>query len=336
MIRFGIIGMGIRGKLYADTLVRNPYAQVVAVCDTNADALAQSQATYHVQAFTSYQDLILHGGVDALIVATPDFLHHDIVLMAADHKLHMMIEKPFSTDTAEATEMAQAISKAGVKCLVAFENRWSLPFLQAKHLCTQSSLGNILNVYASLANTLFVPTKMLPWAGRSTPAWFLFPHIIDMAGWLTGKTVQTVYATGVKQKLCASGIDTYDSIQAILTYSDGTSGVFTCGWILPESYPVTADQKMVLVGDKACLNIDLSDQMMRLATSEQYTLPRALPTPVNGQLNAPPCHMLNAFVDNLVNQTQPIADQSAGLENTKIIAAIHQSIQSGQPVEIEH
>ncbi len=334
MIRFGIIGMGIRGKLYADTLAQNPLAQVASVCDTNAGALQEAEQKYHARAFRDYRALIEQGGVDALIVATPDFLHRDIVLLAAQHGLHMMIEKPFSTDEEEAAEMARAIEAAGVKCLIAFENRWSLPFLQAKQMCEQNGLGQILNVYASLTNTLFVPTKMLPWAGKSTPAWFLLPHIVDMAGWLTGKTVRTVYATGVKKKLAAAGIDTYDSIQAILTYTDGSAGVFTCGWVLPESYPVTADQKMFLVGDEACLQIDLSDQMMRMATQKQYSLPRALPTPVNGRLNAPPCHMLNAFVSNLADGTQPLADQNAGLENTKIIAAIHKSIELGCPVEI--
>lgn len=335
MIRFGIIGMGIRGRLYADTLRQEPAAQVVSVCDTSEQALRQAKEAYGAETFSDYRQLIERGGIDAVIVATPDFLHHDIVMMAAEHGLHIMIEKPFSTDEEEAREMEQAITRAGVKCLVAFENRWSLPFLQAKQLCEQGALGSVLNVYASLNNTQSVPTQMLPWAEKSTPAWFLFPHIVDMAGWLTGKTVRSVYASGVKKKLAAAGMDTFDSIQAVFTYTDDTAGVFTCSWVLPDKYPVVADQKMFLVGEKGCLNLDLSDQMMRMATDLQFSLPRSLPTPVNGCLNAPPCHMLRAFVRNLTEDTAPIADQKAGLENTRILAAVHRSIQTGNTVVIE-
>lgn len=334
MIRFGIIGMGIRGKLYASTLMQNPYAVVATVCDTNPQARRMAEEVYHARSYATYQELICAGGIDAVIVATPDFLHHDIVLMAAQYGLHMLIEKPFSTDTAQAEEMARAITDAGVKCLVAFENRWSLPFLQAKELCAQDGLGPVLNVYAFLADTYYVPTQMLPWAGKSTPAWFLFPHIIDMAGWLTGKTVQKVYATGVKQKLAAAGIDTYDSIQAVLTYTDGTAGVFSCGWVMPDTRPVIADLKMLLVGGRSSLHIDLSDQMLHLSGQDRYSQPNILSTPINGQLNAPPCHMLNAFVRNLLENTPTQADQDAGVENTRIIAAIHQSVETGEVVEL--
>lgn len=246
-----------------------------------------------------------------------------------------MVEKPFSTSVEECVEMTAAIERNGVICMVAFENRWSLPFIHTKSLIENGELGDILNIYAKLNNTTFVPKKMLPWAGNTTPAWFLFPHLVDMASWLTGKAAVSVYATGVKKKLAREGVNTYDSIQALLTYEDGSAGVFTTTWVLPETYPVVADQKMEIVGEKSSLSIDLCEQMLKMSTEKNYYNPRVLGTPVDGKLNAPPCHMMNSFINHLRKGVRPEANEWSGLRNTVIIQAVHESLVKGQKVEIK-
>lgn len=335
MQKFGIIGMGIRGKMYASVISQNPNAEVRAICDTNEEVLKEMSEKYGAEAYTDFHDMIDRGDINVVIVATPDFMHREAVLYAASHKLNMMVEKPFSTSVEECREMTDVIRENGVKCLVAFENRWSLPFINTKAMIDAGDVGNILNIYALLNDTEYVPKEMLPWAGKSTPAWFLFPHIIDMASWYTGKEVKRVYATGVKKKLAAEDIDTYDSVEAILTYKDGTSGVFTTTWVLPESYPVVADQKMMIVGEKSSISIDLCEQMVKMASPDKFQNPRILGTPVNGHLNAPPAHMLNGYIDVLENDGEPLATEEDGLRNTIIIAAIHESIRTGMPVDIE-
>lgn len=334
MIKFGIIGMGIRGKLYANTIGQNPYAEVTAFCEINESVHQELKETFQAKAYRDYREMIDAKGLDAVIIATPDFQHRDAVIYAAEHKLSMMVEKPFSTSVEECLEMTEAVERNGVMCMVAFENRWSLPFIHTKNLIEAGELGDILNIYAKLNNTTFVPTKMLPWADKTTPAWFLFPHLVDMASWLTGKEAASVYATGVRKRLIEAGIDTYDSIQAILTYEDGSAGVFTTTWVLPETYPVVADQKMSIVGEKSSLDIDLCEQMLRMAAQNHFHNPRVLGTPIYGKLNAPPCHMLNHFIGNLKDGTEPLANQRDGLRNTMIIQAIHESVSTGKSVEI--
>ena len=303
MQKFGIIGMGIRGKMYASVISQNPNAEVRAICDTNEAVLKEMSEKYGAEAYTDFHDMIDRGDINVVIVATPDFMHREAVLYAASHKLNMMVEKPFSTSVEECREMTDVIRENGVKCLVAFENRWSLPFINTKAMIDAGDVGNILNIY--------------------------------MASWYTGKEVKRVYATGVKKKLAAENIDTYDSVEAILTYKDGTSGVFTTTWVLPESYPVVADQKMMIVGEKSSISIDLCEQMVKMASPDKFQNPRILGTPVNGHLNAPPAHMLNGYIDVLENDGEPLATEEDGLRNTIIIAAIHESIRTGMPVDIE-
>ena len=96
-------------------------------------------------------------------------------------------------------------------------------------------IGKPIMGYARASNTLFVPLKMLSWASKSGPEWFLFPHIIDLARWLTGKEIEEVYATGKKEVLKNKGIDAYDIIQAQVEFEDSIS-IFESSWILPTSW----------------------------------------------------------------------------------------------------
>ncbi|MGI6578980.1 MAG: Gfo/Idh/MocA family protein [Saccharofermentanales bacterium] len=335
MIKFGIVGMGIRGNLFANTLVQNSYAKLVAVSDVNENNLSKANSSFKANCYKNYEKMFLKEDLDAVIVATPDSLHKNIVIEASQRVKNIMIEKPLSTSVEECNEMCSAIKNNNVRCLVAFENRWSLPFISTKHIIDSSSCGEILHINCKLNNTLFVPTKMLAWSNNSTPAWFLFPHLVDMACWLSGKKVTKVYASGFKKKLIEMGIDTYDSISALVNFENSTTGIFSSTWILPESMPVVADQKYDVFCDKEAITIDLMPQMLSLC-SDQYSLPRVLGTPVYGKLNAPPSLMLNDFVSNIYNDEGTLANEDDGRVNTIIIEAIHRSLELGQPVEINY
>lgn len=334
MVKVGIIGMGIRGKLYADTIQQNPFAKISGICDNNTEILISLGKKYETKIYTDYREMIDNTELDAVIVATPDFLHRDSVIYTANRKIHLMVEKPFSTLVKDCEDMVAAIQKNEVKCLVAFENRWSLPFIAAKNKINAGETGDILQVMARLSNTIYVPTQMLKWSKDTTPAWFLFPHIVDMVCWLTGKEVKSVYGTGIKKKLKSVGFDTYDAIQSIITFEDGSSAVFLTNWILPDGMPVIADQRLEITGERSSIVIDLQEQMIRHITETGVSNPRVLGTPIYGKLNAPPCHMLNSFIDCIKDNTDPLVTEVDGLKNTVIIAAIHESIKKGCPIVI--
>lgn len=329
MIKFGIIGMGIRGSMYSNFIFQSPYATLEAICEVNKNTLNKAIKKYNVTGYSNFKDMIDNCNLDAVIVTTPDFLHKDAVIYAASHKLHVMVEKPFSTSVKECEEMMEVVNKNNVKCMVAFENRWSIPFISAKNAIDSGEIGNIIAVNARLNNSIYVPTKMLSWAKDTSPAWFLFPHIIDMTSWLTGKRVDKVYAVGVKKKLKSMGLDTYDSIQATVSFDNGTNATFTTCWVLPESMPSLSDQKFEIIGEKNSLYLDLFNQMVT-SIGSSYLYPRILGTSINGKLASPPCYMTEHFIDCIRDDRKPIAGPEDGLLNTKIIEAIHESIQKGE------
>ncbi|MDY0393765.1 Gfo/Idh/MocA family oxidoreductase [Virgibacillus halophilus] len=155
------------------------------------------------------------------------------------------------------------LNKGGVKCLVGFENRWNSPFVAVKEAVDNKDLGEIITLNSRLNDTIYVPTKMLKWSTNSSPGWFLLSHSIDLACWLKNMKPTKVFAVGTRKKLVSMGIDTYDSIQATITFSDDTHATFTSSWILPESMPLLYDFKYEIIGEDGSLYVDLQDQMVK-------------------------------------------------------------------------
>jgi predicted dehydrogenase len=335
MINLGIIGMGIRGQMYANAILHSSSARLISMAEPIEKVLAQCVSQYGGKGYRDYKEMLEEEVLDAVIIATPDFMHFDMVKEAVRKGIHILVEKPFATSGDQARDMLDIIEESGVKCMVGFENRWNLPFVNVKNAVEQGEIGRIITLNTRLNDTIYVPTKMLSWAERTTPAWFLLSHSIDMSCWLTGKKAVKVQATGIKEKLVSMGIDTYDSIAAMLTFEDGTIGTYTTSWVLPESMPMVYDFKYEIIGTEGAMYVDLQDQMVYQG-GKVYTHRHVLGTPVAGRLTAAPEMMLYEFIDNIVQDTYPSSDAYAGYANTIIVEAIHRSIEDECMVDITY
>ena len=142
-IRIGIIGSG--GIALANHLpgfALCPEAQVVALCDSNADVLAKASKETGIKAtFTDYQKLISSGDVDAVVIATPNHLHAPIAHAAIAAKKHVLCEKPIAMSYGEALGMYKAAEAAGVRHMTAFTYRFVPAMHYMAHLVRSGSIG---------------------------------------------------------------------------------------------------------------------------------------------------------------------------------------------------
>ena len=333
MIRIAIVGMGIRGGLFAQGLRQNPDAELVAVCDANAITREAARVEWGVPGFTDVREMLDREGPDAILICTPDFAHRDYAVAAAEHGVHVMVEKPLATTLDDADAILVAVQRAGIICQVAFENRWNPPLVRAKQTIESGALGDVSLVSARLNDTLYVPTRMLSWAAQSTVGWFLLPHLVDLAIWLSGKQPSHVYAVANKSLLPSLGVDTYDTICTTLSFHGGMQAMFETTWVLPDSSPAIFDFKFQILGDKGVLHIDVQDQMVHQST-DTFSYPGTLVVDVHGKTRGFPLDMLDAFVDSVKHGTPPLATIQEGHNVTRVIDAVHRSIQSGQPISL--
>jgi predicted dehydrogenase len=321
--------------MYADALLRMPSAEVAAVATRSEESREMARAKYACLTYGDYGQMFTDAGLDAVLITLPDFVHRDPVVKAAEAGLHILVEKPFATSVVDAEAMVAATEKAGVKCMVEFFNRWSPPFAEAKRTADRGDLGEIVAVFAELNDAIWVPTEMLSWAAHTSPAWFLMSHTADLATWITGKKPTAVQAWGVKKLLVQRGIDTYDLIEALVEYPDGSLGRFSNCWVLPNGMPILYELKMRLVGSDAAIDIDTSDQEVHLITQERLTHPVTAWGQIMGRYSGHPYAMLDSFIENIVEDTAPQIGPQDGLENTLFLAAVAESLETGHRVKIE-
>ncbi len=333
MVRTAIIGSGIRGSLFAQGLKQNPDATLVGICDTNNQSLNSAAAKWEVQGYTEIDTLLKGQNPDAVIICTPDFAHQEYVIAAANHGIHVMVEKPLAISEEAANQILKVVQKAGIICQLAFENRWNPPFVKIKQAVDNGELGDISLINTRLNDTLFVPAKMLSWADKSTVGWFLLPHLVDLAIWLSGKKPSKVYAVANKKVLPSIGINTYDTICTTLSFHDDMQAMFETSWVLPDSLPSIFDFKFEILGDKGLMHADVQDQMVHQST-QKHTYPGTLAYEANGKTHGFPLHMLDSFIECVKEGTKPQATVEEGYEVTRIIDAIHQSIIKGQTIDM--
>lgn len=117
-------------------------AKVVALCDSDPATLQKaSQATGVAAVYADYSKVIAHEGVDAVIVATPNFLHAPIVLAAVSAGKHVLCEKPLALDFTTAKQMYDFAEVAGVRHMTAFTYRFVPAMRYMKHLIAAGEIG---------------------------------------------------------------------------------------------------------------------------------------------------------------------------------------------------
>ena len=332
--KVGIIGAGIMGRLHARIVQEHPRARLAGVCDTNAIRANELAGQYSVPAFSSVSEL-LGQPLDAVIVAVPDFLHYEPVIAALAAGKHVLVEKPLTTDVAQGEQIAAKVAQTNLKLMVNYSNRWIGAYTQAKQAIDSGQVGEILWGYARKNDTLNVATDMLSWSAASSPAWFLASHDIDYARWCIGQEAVEVFATGQKRVLTQLGIDTYDGIQALVRFANGCGVTFECGWVYPNTFPTTVDGLIELVGSEGVIHIERARETLAIASKNSYTYPKSSMTmEVAGRLVGALPTSVGLFIDALVEDSEPPVTVTDGLEVTRVVAAIHESLAKGKVVKI--
>ncbi|MBA2364724.1 MAG: Gfo/Idh/MocA family oxidoreductase [Chloroflexia bacterium] len=330
MLRIGIVGAGTRGRMYLRALRTVPDVAVAAVAENSPRAAEAIERDLAVPTYPSHEALFAGERLDAVVIATPDFAHRTPALDAARAGLHLLIEKPLANTVEDATAIRDAVHAAGVQCMVAFENRWNPAFVRARAAIDAGAVGNVLSQSAHLSNTYAVPLSMLSWSAQSSPGWFLMPHTVDLAIWLSGKRPARVYATGFRGELARRGVDTWDGIHALLTFEDGTSATLESLWVLPDSMPSVVDFKYRVIGSHAALYIDQQDQGLWSA-GERLRFPGTTVLDVDGTPQGFPTWMAVSFARSLLAGAALSPGVEHGLLITHVVQAIHECLVDGSP-----
>jgi predicted dehydrogenase len=150
------IGTGSRGYYLMERLYKGgaqPF-KVVATCDTYDGNLARGKDRVQTmggntpKTFKDYRELLQDKSIDAVVIATPEHLHHAMAIAALKAGKHIYIEKPLAHTIEEGAEIVRVAEKAGKVDQVGTQNRSNSLYKKAKEMVEQGMIGEIHYVRA--------------------------------------------------------------------------------------------------------------------------------------------------------------------------------------------
>ncbi|WP_091743114.1 Gfo/Idh/MocA family protein [Phenylobacterium immobile] len=198
-LKLGVVGLGV-GVTGHIPAARLEGFEVVALAARTADKLTEAADRLGVEGrYTDFEALLAHPGLDAVAITTPPAPHHDMVLKALDAGLHVMLEKPFALNTAEATEMRARAAASGRTAMIAHAFRHAPARAYVKSLIDEGYIGTLQGI----SMTFFVGPKEPPLPAPARSHWRL--------GMKTGGG----FSTGQMSTFFDSIIDWFGPVKAI-------------------------------------------------------------------------------------------------------------------------
>lgn len=146
-LRVGIVGSKFAASLHAECYRRNDKVKMVAVAAL--DEVQAFAARYGIpQTYKDYNDMLARDDIDLISVCVPNFLHHPVVLAAAQANKHVICEKAMATSIADAGEMITACAEAGVKLFYAEDWVFAPSLTRLEEIIAEGAIGDILFVKA--------------------------------------------------------------------------------------------------------------------------------------------------------------------------------------------
>src|SRR5688572_28051790 len=213
--RVAIVGCGRIARQHAGTLTNHPAAELVALCDVNAESARAFGAAFGVSEdgqFTDFADLLDTVHPDVVHVCTWPDTHAAVTVAAAERGIHVYCEKPIALDLQQADAMVDACRRAGVVLGINHHRRGDPRYQRARAMIANGAIGELRLLKGDHGG-----------GGRrlmsmSTHLYDLFRFLTGDASWLFGH----VMAVGQE----ASVADVYDIPHAGLAVGDEVSVQF--------------------------------------------------------------------------------------------------------------
>lgn len=316
---------------YAD----NGQVELTAVCDIVEERVQAIGQLYGAKAYTSYEELLAEEEIDAVSVCLPNYLHAPVSIAALNAGCHVLCEKPMATSKEEAEQMIQAAEKNNKKLMIAHNQRFVPSHVKAKELIESGEIGKVYSF-----RTAFGHGGPEGWSAEGEDSWFfkkeqafigamgdLGVHKADLLRYILGQ--EFVDVAGFIENNAKENITVDDNAVCILRTENGTVGTMAASW----AYNPKEDNSTIIYGEKGTLRLE-DDPVYSLVAQYtngdvvKYELGKIQSNDEGGQSDS---HVINHFVDCIVNDTQPLITGEEGMKSLEVILA---ALRSGETRQI--
>lgn len=324
MVKFGVIGYGYWGPNVVRNLDRLDEAQVIAVCDRDANARNKVKKAYpHVRVTADASELMTSTDIDAVAVVTPVWTHFELAKAALENGKHIFVEKPFASNTAQAEELIELAERKNLKIMVDHTFLFTGAVQKISQLLGEGALGKLYYYDSTRVNLGLFQHDI-------NVVWDLAPHDLSIMDHLIQESPEAIVATG------QTHLNGFEDVAFItLYYPDKVIAHVNVNWLSPVKVRTTligGEKKMLVWNDlEADEKIKIYDKGVHVTSREGlYNL---LVNYRSGDMWAPQIEQVEAlhrelgyFVSCICSGEVPINDGKAGLRVVTMLEAASESL----------
>ena len=356
----GVIGSGGRGTFVMGVFQKNPGVRVGAICDVYEPNLeralsAASKAGSQAKAYRNYRQLLEDKDVNAVLIATPEHWHYQMILDALAAGKDVYVEKPLCQTPEQGVALVEAEKKSRNIVQVGMQRRSYDLYIEARKVVAEGTLGNVRMIRSWwLNNDVNSPKAVkldgkLDWEQWQGPAphrpfdpdrfrnWRLYS---DYAGGIVADQGAHVYDgmhllmnAGYPLAVNASGgrphkegADTPESVVVIAEYPEDFLGVFTINYAAMH-YKTRNDQLNQLDGDRA--RMDIGREEFKVFQQGAEDTPAISKTSQYGFGRATDVHVAN-FLECVRTRQTPTAPMRIAFQAALVVQMANMSMRQGR------
>jgi predicted dehydrogenase len=324
VVRFGVIGYGYWGPNVVRNLNQLEKAEVQAVCDLSAAARQRIQKVYPQLDVTSNPtELVSSSEIDAIAVVTPVWTHYELAKAALENGKHVFVEKPFTSNGAQAEELIGLAASKNLKIMVDHTFLFTGAVRKIKQVLQDGTLGKLYYYDSTRVNLGLFQHDV-------NVIWDLAPHDLSIIDHLICETPEAVVATG------QTHLNGHEDVAFITIYfPNNVIAHINVNWLSPVKVRTTligGEKKMLVWNDlEVDEKIKIYDKGVNVTSQEG--LYKLLVNYRSGDMWAPQVEQLEAlraeltyFVRCIMQDETPFNDGAAGLRVVKILEAANDSL----------
>jgi predicted dehydrogenase len=329
MLKIGVIGCGYWGPNLIRNFIEIPTATMEAVADLDEKRLNHIRTCYpQIQHVTQEYHDLFELGLDAVVISTPPQTHFSLAKDCLEHGLHVLIEKPLTTNSEDARKLIQLAKKQNRLLMVGHTFEYNPAVHALKEMIISGELGEIHYIDAVRASLgLFHPTLNV--------IWDLAPHDISILIHILDQKPTSVSAQGVAyiQK------DVEDIAYMTLMFPNNVLSHVRMSWLDPcktRRITVIGSKKMAVYDDvEAHEKIKVYDKCVK-AIRRTDTYGEFQFAYHYGSVVSPYIHLQEPlrvecqhFLDCIQHNETPLTNGYNGLRVVEIIQAAQESLNKG-------
>lgn len=343
--KIAIIGAGVMGKKHAQTIVKHPDTELVAICDPFSDTMAQE---FNVPNYQDLEDLLNTVTLDGVVIANPNRFHVSTAITCMQYGVTCLLEKPLALNTTEALTLIEAQQNLNVPILVGHHRRHNKIIQQAKAIIDAGTLGEI-NTFNALW-TVYKPDSYfdIEWH-RVTGAGVLainLVHDLDLMRYLNGEIESVQAMTSNKNRK----LEVEDSISILVRFKNGALGTLLASdaAVSPWGWDQNTEENktsFAVSPDQDCYFISGSEGALSVPNLEYWNYPKdqnkSWSTPLIKNKVEPNkeedvyIRQLTHFVDVMNGIAEPISSPQDAIHNIQLLECIELAAKEQRTVYLE-